>query len=110
MRKTKTLVKVTMTDLFCGEPNYSSVKHWHFVVNEKTKNGALVRIAKALTGFTGIREETCEHGDGTLEIRPRHCGVVIFVEFPDSITGGIELTNVDSILSSFANNKLAEVA
>ena len=60
---------VTHTDLFGGEANYGWVKRWEFVPNF-TSQRSIVKKAKELAGFTGVKAETEDYGDG-YKIKPR---------------------------------------
>lgn len=89
---------VEITDTFGGEPNYAWVRRATVATPELTAYGydggqgyvgahkrqrrVLVRRAKAAAGWTGVRCEVSEYGDG-LEIRPRGMCQVAFITYRD---------------------------
>jgi hypothetical protein len=71
---------VTHTDLFGGEANYGWVNRYEFALADKTSQRSIVRKAKELAGFTGVKSETEDYGD-SFKIKPRGYNQVIFVDF-----------------------------
>ena len=71
---------VTHTDLFGGEANYGWVNRYEFMVDTEASQRSVVRKAKALAGFTGVKAETEDFGD-SFKIKPRGYNQVIFVDF-----------------------------
>ena len=68
---------IEVTDLFGGEANYCWVDRYAIRMPDDISDLALVRRIKSVTGYSGIRGQTCISGD-FVEIRfPARC-VVIF--------------------------------
>jgi hypothetical protein len=79
LRKKEMKCVVTHTDTFAGEANYGWVKRWEFVPKYDSQR-SVIRKAKALAGFTGVKSETEDYGDG-YTIKPRGYAQIIFVDF-----------------------------
>jgi hypothetical protein len=79
LRKKEMKCVVTHTDTFAGEANYGWVKRWEFVPKYESQR-SVIRKAKALAGFTGVKSETYDYGDG-YTIKPRGYAQIIFVDF-----------------------------
>lgn len=68
---------IEVTDTFSGQANYAWVERSKLRVPDDISGLALIRRIKAVTGYSGIRGQTCISGD-SVEIRfPARC-VVIF--------------------------------
>ena len=68
---------IEVTDTFSGQANYCWVNRYAIRTSGDMSNLALVRRIKSVTGYSGIRGQTCISGD-FVEIRfPDRC-VVIF--------------------------------
>lgn len=74
---------VTHTDTFGGEANYGWVRRHEFVANQNASQRSIVRKAKQLVGFTGVKAETEDYGDSFI-IKPRGYCQVIFVDCGNS--------------------------
>ena len=90
--------EIEITDTFGGEANYSWVKRkiffmpeltafgydgaTNFVSSNKKYNRHLIRAAKKLAGWTGLRC-TIENWGDTIAIRPRNAAIVAFVTYQD---------------------------
>ena len=74
---------VTHTDTFGGEANYSWVHRHEFVAKQNASQRSIVRKAKQLVGFTGVKAETEDYGDSFI-IKPRGYCQVIFVDCGNS--------------------------
>lgn len=86
--------ELEITDTFGGEANYCWVKRADITMPELTHYGydgatnftkcykvyrrELVKKAKAIAGWTGLRCEVTDFGD-TIEIRPRGAAMVAFI-------------------------------
>lgn len=71
---------VEVTDTFGGEANYSWVERYSLVAPKGLSDRALVRRAKAVAGWTGLRCRRWEY-DETIELRPVGTCRVMFVSF-----------------------------
>ena len=69
---------IEVTDTFGGEANYSWVRRETLDAPAELSRRALVRRAKALSGWTGERCDVTYYGD-MLDIRPRGACMVCFV-------------------------------
>lgn len=75
------MITIEHTDTFGGEANYCWVKRWH---TERDLNDAqLVRLAKKLTGLTGVPCRKESFGDLTA-LYPRGICQVVFIAWADS--------------------------
>jgi len=73
-------VNVEITDTFSGEANYSWVKRFTFEALDTMSRPAIVRRAKRLANWTGMRCLVVEYPD-MVELRPYgHC-LVAFITF-----------------------------
>jgi hypothetical protein len=81
-KKEKEMTKcvVTHTDLFGGEANYGWVNRYEFIPKRDASQRSIVKKAKELAGFTGVKSETEDYGD-SFKIKPRGYNQVIFVDF-----------------------------
>lgn len=68
------------TDTFGGEANYSWCDRHEFEIGEKASDLAIIRRAKALCGYSGMRGKTYKYGD-MIEFRPHGLCQVMFVTF-----------------------------
>ena len=77
------MIKFTVqhTDTFGGEANYSWVKN-HTLELKNSSRLAIVRAAKKVCGFNGVKSQVTDYGD-LIEIRPIGYNQIAFVEFPD---------------------------
>ena len=91
---------IEMTDLYCGDANYSWVRrdtvtmpeltHYgydgstNYAQANKVFNRELMKRAKAAMGMTGVRGVTSPYGDG-LEFRPYGNERVIFITYRDDV-------------------------
>ena len=75
------MFKVEVTDTFGGESNYSWV-HRHEIKGEMS-DLALVRRAKALEGWNGIRCRREDYGD-MIVLRPQGMCMVMFIQWSES--------------------------
>lgn len=69
------------TDTFGGEANYCWAKRWH--LNREMSDLALVRLAKELTGLTGIPCRREDMGD-SIALYPRGICQVVFIAYAES--------------------------
>lgn len=90
--------QLEITDTFGGEANYSWLRRHSLTMPDLTHYGydgsqgyakanksyrrQLVKKAKALAGWTGLRCEVTDFGD-TIEIRPRGACLVAFVNWTE---------------------------
>ena len=77
---TTTTIKIEHTDTFGGESNYSWVRCYEETTSTPLTQRQIVRIAKRLTGLTGIPCRVTNYGD-MLDIRPYRICQVVFVSF-----------------------------
>ena len=76
-------INVELTDTFGGEANYSWVRRADIVVRTH-KRRSIVRAVKAWAGWTGLRCEVKDFGEGMV-IRPAGICQVLFVTFPGEV-------------------------
>lgn len=69
-----------LTDLFCGEANYSWVRRSEFSLPDGATDRALVTKAKAELGLTGVKCRRTDQGDD-IQLRPYGSCTVAFI-FP----------------------------
>jgi hypothetical protein len=74
------VMKVECTDTFNGEANYSWVHRNERAFNDTESDYALVRRAKKLMGYNGVRCRKEQLGE-TLALYPQGQCVVIFITF-----------------------------
>jgi hypothetical protein len=72
--------QIEITDTFGGEANYSWVRRYAMNTANNATNRAIVRRAKALAGWTGLRCITSDIGE-TIEVRPVGVCQVMFIIF-----------------------------
>jgi hypothetical protein len=72
------LWRVEVTDTYGGEANYAWVRRYAFRAPKKASDREIMRRAKALAGYTGVKGRSDDFGDA-LEFRPRGDCVVMFV-------------------------------
>jgi hypothetical protein len=77
-----TTYNIEITDTYGGEPNYSWVRRATLKVPPALTKRSLVRRAKALTGWTGLRCTTYDFGD-MLELRPMCATLVMFITYAE---------------------------
>jgi hypothetical protein len=93
-KKTRILTfDVEKTDTYGGEANYSWVERYSIDVPEGISDLALVRRAKKLLGYTGIRCRVDNYGDSLVITPPRW-----------SCTVGFVTLNLGSLLETPAEN------
>jgi hypothetical protein len=74
---------VQVTDTFGGEANYSWVRRYTLTVPADIKPATFMRKVKDLIGWTGVRCDVSNFGDGSLNIRPRGVCQVCFTSYHD---------------------------
>ena len=67
-----------LTDLFCGEANYSWVHRAEFTLPDSASDLAIVRRAKTELGLSGVRCRRADLGE-TVELRPYGSLTVAFI-------------------------------
>lgn len=73
---------IEVTDTFCGEPNYAWVRRYHLSCKGLTDR-QIIRRAKKLAGWTGIRCTIESYGD-SWALRPRNGAcVVMFITWAE---------------------------
>ena len=90
--------QVEVTDTFGGEANYSWVRR--YVIEGSTGFGTkaerkLVRDAKKVAGWTGLRCDTQSHGD-QITLRPRQACWIMFISYIDYEPAGMTYDNEES--------------
>jgi hypothetical protein len=73
-----TTYNIEITDTYGGEPNYSWVRRAELKVPPALSKRSLVRRAKALMQWNGLRCTTYDFGD-MLELRPMSATLVMFI-------------------------------
>ena len=74
------IMKITVTDTFAGEANFAWVRRYESQFAGDETDYALIRRAKKLAGYNGMRCRKEQLGE-TLALYPYGQAVVIFVEF-----------------------------
>lgn len=74
---------IKITDTFGGEANYCWVKRYVLALPEATKLRVIMRKAKALAGWTGLRCATHNYGV-MISVRPRRICNVMFITWRDT--------------------------
>ena len=74
------LVHIEKTDTFGGEPNYCWVERHSVSMPDNASDLAVMRRAKELCGWNGLRGRTCNDGD-MIEFRPYRLCQIMFVTF-----------------------------
>jgi hypothetical protein len=77
---TNLIVQIEVTDLFAGEPNYSWVKRYEIRGMEGKSDLAIVRAAKKLISWNGLRCKTESLGDD-IKIKPIGQNMACFISF-----------------------------
>jgi hypothetical protein len=67
-----------LTDLFCGEANYSWLTRFEFALPANATDRAIVRAAKLGLGLSGCRCRRSDLGE-TIELRPYGSLAVAFI-------------------------------
>jgi len=75
---------IEVTDTFGGEANYCWVKRHTLEVPQGTTHLAFVRRVKALIGWTGLRCNVSNFGNGSLDIRPVNMCQVCFTVYRET--------------------------
>lgn len=73
-------ITVEHTDTFAGEANYDWVKRHSVELKDSASRLSIVRKAKALCGFNGIRAKVYDFGD-MIQITPNGYCQTCFVTF-----------------------------
>lgn len=76
----ESIARVEVTDTFGGEANYSWVRRYSFPVRKGDSDLAIMRKAKAIAGYTGLRGRSANLGD-SFEFRPWGLLHILFVTF-----------------------------
>lgn len=77
---------VEVTDTFGGEANYSWVRRYTLEVPQGLTKLAFSRRVKALIGWTGVRCNVSDFGNGSLDIRPVGSCQVCFTAYREEVT------------------------
>ncbi len=67
-----------LTDLYCGEANYSWVRRVTIETPDNASRRSIVMAAKRALGLTGVKCRTSDNGDGW-ELRPQGLLQVAFI-------------------------------
>ena len=74
------IVNIERTDTFGGEANYSWVERHSVTMPDSASDLAIIRKAKELCGYSGLRGRVYNYGD-MIEFRPYRLCQVMFVTF-----------------------------
>lgn len=74
------LVNIEKTDTFGGEANYCWVERYSVSMPDNASDRAVMRKAKELCGYSGLRGRVDSYGD-MIEFRPYCLCQVMFVTF-----------------------------
>ena len=70
--------QVELTDLFCGEANYSWVRRDEITLSDSVSDLAIVRAAKLALGISGTRCKRETIGE-TIQLKPYGSLIVAFI-------------------------------
>lgn len=70
--------QVELTDLFCGEANYSWVRRDEITLSDSVSDLAIVRAAKSTLGISGTRCKRETIGE-TIQLKPYGSLTVAFI-------------------------------
>ena len=79
------IVNIERTDTFGGEPNYSWVERHSVTMPDNSSDLAIMRKAKELCGYSGLRGRVYTYGD-MIEFRPYRVCQVMFITFESEET------------------------
>lgn len=82
------MTTIEHTDTFGGEANYCWAKRWS--TKKELTDLQLVRLAKRLTGLTGVRCRREDYGD-MLALYPQGICQVVFIAYSDADEFGVNL-------------------
>ena len=71
-------IRIEVTDLFCGEANYSWKREYELDLPENISNLCLMRRVKKEVGWNGVKSKVYNSGD-CIEIRPNGLLQIAFV-------------------------------
>jgi hypothetical protein len=74
---------IEVTDTFGGEANYSWVRRYEMDAHRGECQASIMRRAKAIAGYSGVRGRTSPMGEG-FEFRPYRVLHVMFVTWRDA--------------------------
>lgn len=74
------IAKIEVTDTFGGEANYSWVRKYEINLKESYSDFKIVREAKKLAGWTGVKCDREEFSD-MIKLKPRNFCQVMFITF-----------------------------
>ncbi len=74
------IVKIEKTDTFGGEPNYCWAERHSITMPDNASDLAIMRKAKELCGYSGLRGRVFNDGD-MIEFRPYRVHQVMFITF-----------------------------
>jgi hypothetical protein len=73
------MIKIEVTDTFGGESNYSWVRRYEInVTNKPLTDRQIIREAKSLAGWTGLKCKKVSYGD-MIDLRPVGICQVMFI-------------------------------
>lgn len=73
-------VNVEMTDLFCGETNYSFVKRKEFTFDDNITDNSLIRKIKKAYDWNGVRCVKTDYGD-LITLKPYGAHLILIINF-----------------------------
>jgi len=76
------IVHIEKTDTFGGEPNYCWVERHSITMPDNASDLAIMRKAKELCGYSGLRGRTDHYGD-MIEFRPYGLCQIMFISFEE---------------------------
>lgn len=79
------IVNIERTDTFGGEPNYCWVERHRVTMPDSASDLAIMRKAKALCGYSGLRGRVYNYGD-MIEFRPYRVCQIMFITFESEVT------------------------
>jgi len=94
---------------FTNDPKNNGFRSIYCLVPTSYRTKSLVRVAKALAGFTGHKGESVSFGN-EIEIFLRGVNDTVNIQFPESLPVGAELSDITNIRKSYATNLKREAA
>jgi hypothetical protein len=79
------IVNIEKTDTFGGEPNYCWIERHSVTMPDSASDLAIMRKAKELCGYNGLRGRVYKYGD-MIEFRPYRVCQVMFITFESEVT------------------------
>lgn len=96
------LMKATFRQPYIEE-NANTLDEHYCLIPVSYRSKSIVRVAKALFGYTGHRGDSISYGN-SIEINLRNTEDLIIVEFPEYLPEGETLTDISRVRQTYATN------